>query len=195
MNKANKTLLPLVLVAAFLAVSCGGGGEGSGSPRAEQDTGAKQRAAAQGAGAPPILPDASLHPGAANPDVTQDNLNSTICKSGFTKTVRPAASYTGKLEQQQIRDEGLPGTPQDYEEDHLISLELGGAPKDEKNLWPEAYENRGAKFAARGTGSETKDKVENETKRQVCSGKMTLSEAQQKIASNWYQLGVNEGAL
>jgi hypothetical protein len=206
MNKANKTLLPLVLVAAFLAVSCGGGGEGSGSPRAEQDTGAKQRAAAverarppttaaQEAGAPPILPDASLHPGAANPEVTQDNLNSTICKSGFTKTVRPAASYTGKLEQQQIRDEGLPGTPQDYEEDHLISLELGGAPKDEKNLWPEAYENRGAKFAARGTGSETKDKVENETKRQVCSGKMTLSEAQERIATDWRELGTDEGVL
>jgi hypothetical protein len=127
--------------------------------------------------------------------VTQDNIDSTICKSGFTKSIRPPPSYTDKLEQQQIRDEGLPGSPQDYEEDHLISLELGGAPKDKKNLWPEPYENRGAKFAAPGTGSESKDKVENETKRLVCSGKMSLSEAQKSIASDWRKLSEEEGVL
>ena len=111
------------------------------------------------------------------------------------ETIRPPASYTDKLEQQQIRDEGLPGTPQDYEEDHLISLEIGGAPKDEKNLWPEPYENRGAKFAAAGTGSESKDKVENATNKLVCSGKMTLSDAQERIASDWRKLGIDEGCL
>ena len=155
----------------------------------------EQAAATNRGGVPPIFPDASLHPGVANPDVTQDNISSTICKSGFTKTIRPPASYTDKLERQQISDEGLPGSPQDYEEDHLISLELGGAPKDEKNLWPEPYENRGARFAEPGTGSETKDKVENETKRLVCSGKMTLSDAQERIASDWRKLGKDEGAL
>jgi hypothetical protein len=40
--------------------------------------------------ATPIFPDPSLHPGATNPDVTQESINSTICKSGFTKTIRPA---------------------------------------------------------------------------------------------------------
>ncbi|MBV9453270.1 MAG: hypothetical protein JOZ19_04005, partial [Rubrobacter sp.] len=113
----------------------------------------------------------------------------------FTKTVRPPANYTDDLKRQQMHDEGLPGGPSDYEEDHLISLELGGAPKDPKNLWPEPYETKGDKLANTGTGSETKDKVENETNKLVCSGKMTLSDAQQKIASNWYQLGVNEGVL
>jgi hypothetical protein len=136
-----------------------------------------------------------LHPGVTNPDVTQDNINSTICKSGFTKTVRPPASYTDDLKRQQIRDEGLPGNLSDYEEDHLISLELGGAPKDPKNLWPEPYENKGDKLAKTGTGSETKDKVENETNKQVCSGKMSLSDAQQRIAADWYKLGADEGVL
>jgi SAM-dependent methyltransferase len=37
---------------------------------------------------------------------------------------------------------------------------------------------RTRKFAAFGTGSESKDKIENETKRLVCSGKITLSDAQ-----------------
>jgi len=30
--------------------------------------------------------------------------------------------------------------PSHYEEDHFISLEVGGHPKDPKNLWPEMYE-------------------------------------------------------
>ena len=33
----------------------------------------------------------------------------------------------------------------DYEEDHLIPLELGGAPRDPNNLWPEPrYGNKNA---------------------------------------------------
>ena len=144
---------------------------------------------------PPTSPDATLHPGATNPAVSQSNIGSTICKSGFTKSVRPTESYTANLKQQQMRDEGLPGNSQDYEEDHLISLELGGAPQDPKNLWPEPYENRGARLAAPGTGSESKDKVENETKGLVCSGKMSLSDAQNRIASDWHKLGVDEGVL
>jgi hypothetical protein len=197
-------------VLVVLATSCGAGGGSESSSSSGQTTSAKESKATtaertsstrpgttpQAAeGSPPIFPDASSHPGATNPDVTQENIESTICKSGFTKTVRPPATYTDDLKRQQMRDERLPGSPSDYEEDHLISLELGGAPKDEKNLWPEPYENKGDKLAKAGTGSETKDKVENETNKLVCSGKMTLSEAQQKIASNWYQLGVDEGAL
>ena len=190
-----------------LSTSCGAGGGSESSSSSGQTTAAKSGGATTAertssttapqaaAGSSPIFPDASLHPGATNPDVTQDNIESTICKSGFTKSVRPPASYTDDLKRQQMRDEGLPGSPSDYEEDHLISLELGGAPKDPKNLWPEPYENKGDKFAKRGTGSETKDKVENQTNKLVCSEKMPLSDAQQRIASDWYQLGVDEGAL
>jgi hypothetical protein len=201
-------LVVAALVIVALLAGCAGGigsevkpsaPQGSTGKKAVQGSGGKTTSAktsgakTTSSAAPPIFPDPSLHPGATNPDVTQGNIDSTICKSGFTKTIRPPVSYTDKLEQQQISDEGLPGTPQDYEEDHLISLELGGAPKDEKNLWPEAYENRGAKFAATGTGSETKDKVENETKRLVCSGKITLSDAQTRIAADWRKLGTDEG--
>jgi hypothetical protein len=127
--------------------------------------------------------------------VTQSNINSTICKSGYTKTVRPPENYTNDLKAKQIKDEGLSGTPQDYEEDHLISLEIGGAPEDPKNLWPEPYENKGDKLAAPGSGSETKDKVENKTHDLVCSGKMSLSDAQKQIASDWYKLGKSEGVI
>jgi hypothetical protein len=143
----------------------------------------------------PILLDSTRHPGAVNPDVTPENLNQTICVNGFTKGIRPPESYTSALKRQQLADESLPGNPSDYEEDHLISLELGGAPKDPENLWPEPWEKRGSKLANPGTGAESKDKVENETNHLVCSGALSLSDAQTRIASDWHQLGVDEGVL
>ena len=41
--------------------------------------------------------------------------------------------------------------------------------------------------------SETEDKVENETNKLVCSGKMSLGEAQQRIATDCLKLGKEEG--
>jgi hypothetical protein len=143
----------------------------------------------------PMLPNSTLHPGATNADVTQDNIQSTVCSKGFTKTIRPASSYTSSLKRQQLADENLPGNSSDYEEDHLISLELGGAPQDPRNLWPEPWENKGSALAAPGTGAESKDKVENQTNSLVCSGRMSLSDAQSRIAADWHQLGVDEGIL
>ena len=143
----------------------------------------------------PILPDSTRHPGAVNPDVTPENLDQTICANGFTKGIRPPDAYTSALKSQQLADESLLGNPSDYEEDHLISLELGGAPRDPKNLWPEPWEKRGSKLANPGTGAESKDKVENETNHLVCSGALSLSDAQARIASDWHQLGVDEGVL
>src|SRR5262245_21264224 len=81
----------------------------------------------------------SLTPGALNPDVTQANINETICMRGWTKTIRPPVDYTNALKLTQMRDYGLSGSPRDYQEDHLISLELGGDPRDPRNLWPEPY--------------------------------------------------------
>jgi hypothetical protein len=74
------------------------------------------------------LPDPGCTPGALNPDVTPDTIASTICVSGDTATVRPPTSYTSPLERQLLIAYGQPGaSPVDFELDHLISLELGGA--------------------------------------------------------------------
>src|SRR5258708_5170319 len=73
------------------------------------------------------LPDPNCTPGVINSTVTQANSTTTICISGFTKTIRPPASYTNNLKREQIKKYGYTDTnPHDYEEDHLISLELGG---------------------------------------------------------------------
>lgn len=67
------------------------------------------------------------------------------------------------------------------EVDHLISLELGGA-NDLANLWPQPY--------AETPGAHEKDVVENWLHSEVCARRITLSEAQKQIASNWYAVYV-----
>jgi Protein of unknown function (DUF3761) len=132
-------------------------------------------------GSEPILPISSVTPGAINSNITQANIQSTICIDGYTATIRPPDSYTTNLKRKQLagsysfyHDSNLA----DYEEDHLISLEIGGSPTDPKNLWPEPY--------AGATGARVKDLVENKLHDLVCSGKMLLATAQKAIASNWY---------
>jgi hypothetical protein len=115
---------------------------------------------------PAVLPRV---PGALNPDVTQATIGSTICLHGWTGTVRPPVDYTNALKAQQMREYGLTGGSSAYQEDHLISLELGGDPTDPRNLWPEPY--------PRATAM---DKVENALNAEVCSGKLTLAQAQLK---------------
>src|SRR5689334_22685356 len=86
------------------------------------------------------LPDPDCTPGAYNSAVTQSTIGSTICVSGWTATVRPPTSYTNPLKVQGIADYGYSDTSvADYEEDHLVPLELGGSPRDPDNLWPEPY--------------------------------------------------------
>jgi hypothetical protein len=63
--------------------------------------------------------------------------------------------------------------PGAYEMDHLIPLELGGS-NAIANLWPEA-----------APGFHDKDQVENTLHARVCSGAMTLEDAQRAIAADW----------
>ena len=73
------------------------------------------------------LPDPVLTPGAINLNVTQENIQQTVCVKGYTKTIRPPVYYTNKLKKQQIREYGYADmNPKHYEEDHLIALSIGG---------------------------------------------------------------------
>jgi hypothetical protein len=111
-------------------------------------------------------------PGVLNPDVTQANIRATICRSGWTRTVRPPVEYTNALKRRQMRRYGETGPPSAYQEDHLISLELGGHPTDPRNLWPEPYPRAAAV-----------DELENELNAKVCSGALTLAAAQLEEAA------------
>jgi hypothetical protein len=122
------------------------------------------------------LPDGHCTPGATWSRVTQGNIHSTICKSGWTATVRPSESYTEALKRSQLRLYGdYAGSKlSSYEEDHLIPLELGGSPTSPLNLWPEAHPT-----------SYTKDGVEDTLNHAVCSGRVKLAPAQRDIGHNW----------
>jgi hypothetical protein len=111
-------------------------------------------------------------PGVVNTDVTQANIASTVCKHGWTKTIRPPTDYTNALKVKQMREYGVGGDLSDYQEDHLISLELGGHPTDPRNLWPEPYPR-----------ASEMDRIENELNAKVCSGRLSLAEAQLQESS------------
>lgn len=119
------------------------------------------------------VPDYSPPPGALNPAVTQVSIAQTICLRGWTRTVRPPRAYTERLKREQIRARHLRGRLSDYEEDHFIPLELGGAPRDPRNLWPQPWDQ-----------ARRKDRWELSLNRAVCSGRMSLADAQRKIADS-----------
>jgi hypothetical protein len=115
----------------------------------------------------PYHADGVRTPGVLNPDVSQATIGATICVRGWTRTVRPPTSYTNALKVEQMREYGVGGSLSGYQEDHLISLELGGHPTDPRNLWPEPYPR----------ASEV-DSIENELNTKVCSGDLSLESAQ-----------------
>jgi len=119
------------------------------------------------------LQDTACSPGAIFPEATKDQ----ICTPGYSKSVR---NVPVEEKNQVYAEYGITShkTGQ-YEVDHLISLELGGS-NDISNLWPEAAEPR--------PGFHEKDQVENYLHNQVCSGKISLQEAQQQIAKNWLDI-------
>jgi len=126
------------------------------------------------------LPDPSLTPGTINPDVTQENIHSTVCVKGYTKTIRPPAHYTNKLKKRQMREYGYADrNPKHYEEDHLIALSIGGAPHDPRNLWPEP---RKSEWSAK-----QKDRLEFVLYKMVCAQEMSLADAQHAMATNWIE--------
>lgn len=132
------------------------------------------------------LPDSACTPGAINPAVTLGQL----CPVAHTAQWRPPASYTSKLKATQLASKydyvdkagSHQFTASTTEEDHLISLELGGSPTLVSNLWPEPH-----------ASLNEKDKVESAAHAAICSGRLTLPQAQQGIAVNWIELGQRLG--
>ena len=126
------------------------------------------------------LPDSSQTPGAFNSAVTQSNIHKTICVSGYTATIRPPANYTTDLKISQLDsgyNVGGDTKVSDYEEDHLIPLEIGGNPTSKLNLWPELWNG--------AVGAHVKDKLENKIHTLICNGSMTLAAGRAIFAHNW----------
>ena len=141
---------------------------GSGSAAVATDVRSRYRVVAQPApgtcharGSGPFTrPDPRCTPGASDPRVTRAEIASTICRSGYTRSVRPPESVTYVEKRASMRAYGDHGSSRRYEYDHLIPLELGGAPNP-------------------------KDALENRLREQVCDRALSLAAARRAIASDW----------
>jgi hypothetical protein len=120
------------------------------------------------------LPDRHCTPGAADSRVSQSDTAATICRRGYTKSVRPPESVTDAEKRASMRAYGDSGSARNYEYDHLIPLELGGAANDPRNLWPEP-----------GRTPNPKDRLENRLRELVCHRELSLASAQRQIAADW----------
>lgn len=113
-------------------------------------------------------PNPALTPGAIFADITRDQ----VCVRGYSASVRAVSDAT---RDEVFAEYGLTNaTSADYQVDHLISLELGGS-NDITNLWPQPLNDPS------GNGAEEKDQVENDLHSLVCSGEVSLTDAQHAI--------------
>ncbi len=116
----------------------------------------------------------TLQDPACTPGAVLTTSTTTICKTGYTTTVRDVSVATKK---KVFKEYGIDySLHSNYEVDHLISLELGGS-NDISNLFPESYLIK--------DNARIKDKLENYLHSKVCSGKMSITEAQKEISTNW----------
>lgn len=117
-----------------------------------------------------VLPIPELTPGVVNTNVTAEMLRSPQ----FIKASRNVPESEKK---EVFRRYGIPWEQRSkHEIDHLIPLCLAGD-NSISNLWCEPWSGR--------WGARTKDRLEVYLHKQVNSGKLSLSDAQTMIATNW----------
>jgi hypothetical protein len=185
-RSSNSVVVVVFVVIVIAAVVLRRTGQVAGRPSTDPSQPPSQPVPVEArVGPPDIYPDPVRTPGAVDPDITQDNIKENICNPNWsTRSIRPPVNYTNRLKLEQIREYADADTnPRDYEEDHLIPLEIGGNPTDPKNLWPEPYET-----SIPDGGARYKDKVESYLHRQVCDDNLGIVQAQQEIASDWYRV-------
>ena len=107
-------------------------------------------------------------PGAIDPAVSQASIGSTICVPGYARAARPSGWFTAALKRRQLP---AGASPSAFEEDHIVAISLGGAPKDVRNLRPQPWAEARAK-----------DRLEAALHRAVCAGEISLADAQASLA-------------
>jgi hypothetical protein len=139
----------------------------------------------------PLIPAklAALHPppetpGAVDPAITQANIDETICRPGYARSVRPAYLITGLLKRRMM-DAQHPGERMaDYELDHLIPISIGGAPLDMHDLWLQPRQGQ--------ANAGDKNVLAYVLWRLVCTHQVPLQTAQRDISHDWTRAYVVE---
>ena len=126
------------------------------------------------------LPDKALTPG-----VVAVSDPKTVCQRGYAKSVRPVGAQWNRLKSLAYERYGIRRGHRSYfdergvrhpayQVDHLIPIELGGAPDDVRNLWPEPIDE-----------AKRKDRVEDKLHHMVCEDNFSLTKAQDAIRRDW----------
>lgn len=170
MTKQRGTAAYLLLVVAALlpVVGCGSSSTSS-SLRGDA------RAVGAATGATTITLAKSRH-GRVNASVHQSNITATVCKAGWATSVRPAQSVTEPLKRQLYGQEHRTGGLAAWQLDHIVPLELGGAPEATSNLWLEP-----------AVQAAVTDHEENRLHSDLCAGRITLAQARHRIVA-WKHL-------
>ncbi len=115
---------------------------------------------------------------ALNPAVSDDTIGGTICVSGYTKSVRPATSYTKRIKAAMLSEAGIDkARARDFELDHIVPLALGGHPSNPSNLALQPWDGK--------HGAKMKDILEKRLQELVCGRQVTLIDARMCIAQDW----------
>ena len=116
--------------------------------------------------------------GALDPDVRQATIGQTICVPGYTTAVRPPLNYTHGVKRMLLKRTGRDRARAfEYELDHIIPLGLGGHPRKLENLELQLWAGQ--------SGAKRKDRIEATLQCMVCSGQVTLADAQREILTDW----------
>jgi len=113
-------------------------------------------------------------PGSVNLEVTQGNIHDTICNPAWMARVRPPTSYTTPIKREEMARYGLTDSMNHYRLDHIVALEIGGHPKDPRNLYPQPVAQ-----------SVAKDRLERQLHADVCAGRVLLVDAQDRMELIW----------
>lgn len=112
---------------------------------------------------------------ALNPAVTQATIGETICVKGWTKHVRAGSWHARRLK---LRFLGIVGLDADYRRgyqlDHVVPLTLGGDPRAEANFALQPIDQ-----------AYRKDRLERKLGCLVCTGQLSLDDAQRAIGGDW----------
>lgn len=125
-----------------------------------------------------VLPDRACTPGSVRSDVTDATLTSTVCKAGWTGSVRPPLAETDRFKTKVMAAYGVTQPRGTTELDHFVPLALGGS-NDASNLWPEPSDLPGKGIA------NSKDQVEIDLQHAVCQHRVTLDAARDAIVTDW----------
>lgn len=134
-------------------------------------------------------PDPVCTPGATNPLVTQANLASTICQAGSARTVQLSEAFIAPIKRRLMVAYHAAEPAGNYELDHLVPLEVGGARSTATNLWPELNSH-----PAPGVAN-VKDPVEDYVHHAICARTMTLQRGRQIFMTGQWATLVDDPAV